>query len=162
MRRAADLAPAGGATTFDLVLAQETTRSDDCFLYQKATHRAFYDDTRVGYQSGTGCQEVLFENENGYLTEGSYTTLFVRRNGRLLTPALRHGLLPGTLRAGFLERGLAVEADLTKADLGAANEILVGNSVRGLVRARLMSRGEKRPMPNVDVGAARRSGILSV
>ncbi|MCV0428475.1 MAG: aminotransferase class IV, partial [Roseibium sp.] len=87
----------------------------------------------------TGCQEVLFENEEGYLTEGSYMTLFLKKDGRLLTPALHHGVLPGTLRAGLLERGLAHEADLNRQDLEAADEIFVGNSVRGLVRGRLMS-----------------------
>ncbi|WP_342891335.1 aminodeoxychorismate synthase component I [Roseibium sp. AS2] len=131
------LVPADGAAVFRLVLADETTRSGDRFLYHKTTNRAFYDETRQRYQAETNCQEVLFENENGFLTEGSYTTLFVNRNGRLLTPALKHGLLPGTLRAGLLERGLAAEADLTRADLEAADGIFVGNSVRGLVRGNL-------------------------
>ncbi len=134
-----DLPPAGQEAVFNLVIAQETTWSTDRFLFHKTTNRAFYDDTRQRYQAETGCQEVLFLNENGYLTEGSYTTLFVKRNGSLLTPALRHGLLPGTFRAGLLERGLASEADLTLQDLQEAEEVYVGNSVRGLIRARLLS-----------------------
>ena len=136
---ATDLTPVDGATLFNLVLASEKTCSEDRFLFHKTTHRAFYDDTRNRYQAETGCQEVLFENENGYLTEGSYMTLFLKKDGKLLTPALKHGLLPGTLRAGLLERGLAAEADLTRADLATADDILLGNSVRGLVRARLLS-----------------------
>jgi len=127
------------STVFNLALACETTHSGDRFLYHKTTNRAFYDDTRMRYQAATGCQEVLFENENGYLTEGSYMTLFVKKDGRLLTPALHHGLLPGTFRAGLLERGLAVEADLTRDDLETAEEVMVGNSVRGLVRTRLLA-----------------------
>ncbi len=134
-----DLPPAGQEAVFNLVIAQETTWSTDRFLFHKTTNRAFYDDTRQRYQAETGCQEVLFLNENGYLTEGSYTTLFVKQNGSLLTPALRHGLLPGTFRAGLLERGLASEADLTLQDLQEAEEVYVGNSVRGLIRARLLS-----------------------
>ncbi|MBN9668780.1 aminodeoxychorismate synthase component I [Labrenzia aggregata] len=122
---------------FQLVLARETTLSTDRFLFHKTTNRAFYDDTRTRYQSETGCDEVLFENENGYLTEGSYTTLFVRKDGRLLTPALSHGLLPGTFREGLLERGLAFEADLTREDLETAEAVYVGNSVRGLVSGRI-------------------------
>lgn len=134
-----DLPPARQEAVFNLVIAQETTWSTDRFLFHKTTNRAFYDDTRQRYQAETGCQEVLFLNENGYLTEGSYTTLFVKRNGSLLTPALRHGLLPGTFRAGLLERGLASEADLALQDLQEAEEVYVGNSVRGLIRARLLS-----------------------
>jgi para-aminobenzoate synthetase / 4-amino-4-deoxychorismate lyase len=134
-----DLTPVDQTTVFNLVLASERTASTDRFLYHKTTNRAFYDDTRMRYQAETGCQEVLFENEQGFLTEGSYMTLFIRKNGRLLTPALQHGVLPGTFRAGLLECGVALEADLTRQDLEEANEIFVGNSVRGLVRGRLIS-----------------------
>lgn len=141
---ATDLSPVDRTTVFNLVLASETTRSGDRFLYHKTTNRAFYDDTRTRYQTETGCQEVLYRNENGFLTEGSYMTLFLKKDGRLLTPALEHGLLPGTLRAGLLERGLAFEADLTRDDLETADEILVGNSVRGLVRARLIA--DRKPV----------------
>ena len=144
---ATDLTPVDGATVFNLVLASERTHSGNRFLYHKTTNRAFYDDTRSRYQAATGCQEVLFENENGYLTEGSYMTLFLRKNGKLLTPALKHGLLPGTFRAGLLECGLASEADLTPADLVSADEILLGNSVRGLVRARVLSQQGAVPVP---------------
>ncbi|WP_298960691.1 aminodeoxychorismate synthase component I [uncultured Roseibium sp.] len=133
------LTPVDEETVFNLVLASETTDPGNRFLYHKTTHRAFFDDTRARYQAETGCQEVLFENEMGFLTEGSYTTLFVKKGGRLITPALRHGLLPGTFREGLLERGLAFEADLRRTDLETADEIFVGNSVRGLVRARLLT-----------------------
>lgn len=126
-------------SVFNLVLAREKTMSSNRFLFHKTTHRAFYDEARQRYQAVTGCQEVLFENEAGFLTEGSYMTLFVKKDGVLMTPALRHGLLPGTLRAGLLERGLAREADLTRSDLETADEILVGNSVRGLVPGRLLA-----------------------
>jgi len=141
---ATDLTPVDSTTVFNLAIASETTQSGNRFLYHKTTNRFFYDDTRTRYQAETGCQEVLFENENGFLTEGSYMTLFLRKEGRLMTPALRHGLLPGTFRAGLLERGLAVEADLTRDDLASADEILLGNSVRGLVRTRLLALEEPR------------------
>lgn len=142
---ATDLTPVDEKTVFNLVLASETIDPSNRFLYHKTTHRAFYDETRTRYQAETGCQEVLFENEMGFLTEGSYTTLFVKKGGRLMTPSLRHGLLPGTFRAGLLERGLAFEADLRPADLETADEMFVGNSVRGLVRARLLTRQASRP-----------------
>ncbi|WP_299475379.1 aminodeoxychorismate synthase component I [uncultured Roseibium sp.] len=134
-----DLTPVDQNTVFNLVLAQERTCATDRFLFHKTTNRAFYDDTRTRYQAETGCQEVLFQNEEGFLTEGSYMSLFLKKDGVLVTPALRHGVLPGTFRAALLECGLAVEADLTAADLENADEIYVGNSVRGLVKGRLLS-----------------------
>ena len=150
---ATELAPADRDTVFKLVLATGTTNPADRFLYHKTTNRAFYDDTRLRLQAETGCQEVLFLNEHGFLTEGSYMTLFVKRQGRLLTPALRHGLLPGTLRAGLLERGIAVEADLTPEDLTSADAIYVGNSVRGLVRGRLVQRRQVPDNPVLEGNA---------
>jgi para-aminobenzoate synthetase/4-amino-4-deoxychorismate lyase len=74
------------------------------------------------------------DGEN-FITEGSFTTVFVERGGQLLTPALARGLLPGVLRARLIEEGRAREADLVRADL--ENGFLIGNAVRGLMRARL-------------------------
>ena len=77
---------------------------DDFRLRHKTTDRAFYDDAR------DGAFEVLFERD-GNLTEGSFTSLFVERDGMLLTPPLGLGLLPGVLRAELIESGRAIEGD---------------------------------------------------
>ena len=116
-----------------VVLADEVCDPSDRFLYHKTTNRCFYDMARRKYAQRTGCQEVIFLNKHGYLTEGSFTNLFLRLDGLFKTPALRHGLLPGTLRQSLLETGRAEEADLTVHDLYEAAEIFVGNSVRGLI-----------------------------
>ncbi|HPU15408.1 MAG TPA: aminotransferase class IV, partial [Polymorphobacter sp.] len=93
--------------------------------------RGFYDDAR----RAAGSFEVVFVRADGHVTEGSFTNVFVQRAGVLLTPRAESGLLPGILRAELLETGRAVEADLTPADL--AEGFLLGNSLRGLWRARL-------------------------
>ena len=86
----------------------------------------------------TGCDEVVFLNERGELTEGSFTNLFVERDGRLLTPPVSCGLLDGTLRRELIEDpGTQVEERVLRPeDLAAAERIYLGNSVRGLVPAR--------------------------
>ncbi|NBN79262.1 aminodeoxychorismate synthase component I [Microvirga tunisiensis] len=124
---------------WDVCLADVRTDASDRFYYHKTTNREIYDGTRNRMvATKPGLREVLFENTDGFLTEGSFTTLFVAWNGRLLTPALRHGVLPGTLRAALLERRIAAEADLTRADLTTGDPVYVGNSVRGLIRVRLV------------------------
>ena len=105
---------------------------DDFRLRYKTTDRHFYDRAR----QEDGLYETIFFDPEGHLTEGSRSTIFVERDGRLLTPPLGRGLIPGILRAKLLDEGQAVEADLTPGDL--ANGFYVGNIVRGLVPARLV------------------------
>ncbi len=102
---------------------------DDFRLAHKTSDRAFYDEAR-----GNHC-EVIFARPDGLLTEGSFTTLFVERDGVLLTPPLSRGLLPGVLRERLIEKGEAAEADLCIDDL--RDGFLLGNALRGLIAARL-------------------------
>jgi para-aminobenzoate synthetase / 4-amino-4-deoxychorismate lyase len=101
----------------------------DFRLRHKTSDRGFYDRAR------NGRFEVVFERPDGLLTEGSFGTLFVEREGRLRTPPLSLGLLPGILRQRLIEEGRAIEADLRAADL--SDGFLLGNAIRGLIRARL-------------------------
>ena len=60
---------------------------------------------------------------------------FIERDGKLLTPPLARGLLPGVLREQLIEEEKAQEADISRDDL--ADGFLLGNAVRGMIRARL-------------------------
>ncbi|MGB3721189.1 MAG: aminodeoxychorismate synthase component I [Pacificimonas sp.] len=107
----------------------------DWRLFHKSSDRDFYDRARHAAHG----DEVAFVRRDGLLTEGSFTNLFVRRDGRYLTPRVESGLLAGILRAEMLEDGSAAEADLTADDLRAASdagELFVGNSLRGLIPAK--------------------------
>jgi para-aminobenzoate synthetase / 4-amino-4-deoxychorismate lyase len=117
-----------------VVMSHNPMRSDNIFLYHKTSHRAFYDDERHRLQAKTGCIDCLFLNERGELTEGSFTNIFMRTHHKLLTPALSSGLLPGILRQSLIESGEAREAVLTLEDLTHADELYIGNSVRGLIQ----------------------------
>ena len=75
------------------------------------------------------------------MAEGSRTNVFIEKNGRLLTPPLSSGLLPGVLRAELIAQGRAHEAVLTLDDLAGADAVFVGNSVRGLVKAEALGQG---------------------
>ena len=121
----------------DICVSPERVRSDDAMLWWKTTWRPHYDRASA-FASKHGCFDALLANERGELTEGARTTLFLRIAGALVTPPLAAGLLPGILRARMLASGEATERTLTIGDLRAASEIFVGNSARGMLRARLV------------------------
>jgi para-aminobenzoate synthetase / 4-amino-4-deoxychorismate lyase len=129
------LGPADPKAVMRFAVSSTRMDSADLFLFHKTTRREVYDRERQDCAERFGSDEVVYTNEHGELTEGSFTNVFIERGGELLTPPLSAGLLPGTLRAELIAEGRAREATLTLADLDTADAIYLGNSVRGLVRA---------------------------
>ena len=107
----------------------------DWRLRHKSSDRGFY-DVGLNAARAAGAHEALFLRDDGLLTEGCFTSLFVERGGQLLTPPAGLGLLPGVLRRSLIEAGRAVEAELTLDDL--ADGFLIGNALRGLMPAELL------------------------
>ena len=106
----------------------------DWRLRHKTTDRGFYEDGQAVARRN-GANEALFVREDGMLTEGTITNIFVERDGVLLTPPASLGLLPGVLRQSLIDEGKAREAELTLADI--EDGFLLANSLRGLMPARL-------------------------
>ncbi|CAM3153346.1 putative branched-chain-amino-acid aminotransferase [Sphingomonas antarctica] len=114
-----------------VAIVARPTHARDIRLIHKTTDRRIYP------RRPDGAFEIVMTDADGFLTEGSFTSLFVAdATGRLRTPPLAHGLLPGILRADLLADGRAYEAELTASDL--QNTFFVGNSLRGLLPARLL------------------------
>ena len=107
----------------------------DWRLRHKSSDRSFYEAGLAAAQAA-GADEALFIRDDGLLTEGCFTNLFVERDGRLLTPPARLGLLPGVLRRSLIDEGRAVEAELSLSDL--KDGFLIGNALRGLIPAVLL------------------------
>ena len=107
----------------------------DWRLRHKTSDRAFYEEAKAAAMAHGGDDAVLVDPE-GRVTEASSSNIFMRgEGGILLTPPLSLGLLPGVLRRSLIEAGQAREMELTLDDL--ADGFLLGNSVRGLMEARL-------------------------
>ena len=108
----------------------------DWRLRHKTTDRDFYE---AGLEQArmAGADEAIFVRDDGLVTEGCVTNIFVSGpDGRLKTPPAALGLLGGVLRTDLLTKHEAEEAELTLADL--KDGFFLGNSVRGLVRAELL------------------------
>ncbi|MFO1207616.1 MAG: aminotransferase class IV [Amaricoccus sp.] len=133
---AAETAPlAPNPPAWTVALARERLDSADPWLVLKTDRRPVHDAARAA--RAPGIDEALLANERGELCEGTTTTVFADFGRGLLTPPLASGLLPGVLRAEMLGRGQCREAVIEAASLAAARRLLVGNSLRGLLPARL-------------------------
>lgn len=130
-----DAAPLPAALTrWRAALAATPIDSSDPLLFHKTTHRARYDRA---LRERPGADEVVLWNEHGELTEGTRSNLVARLDGRLVTPPLDCGLLPGTFRAELLARRRIVEQPLRTADLRRASGVYFINSVRRWIPADL-------------------------
>lgn len=126
--------------------------SGDIFLRHKTTRREVY-DRELRRARAEGLFEILFTNEAGELTEGAFTNIFVERDGVLLTPPLRAGVLPGILRRRLLEGRdpRVIEERLFPRDLAGSGRVFIGNDARGLMEAKIVGPGEGR-FPLADKG----------
>jgi para-aminobenzoate synthetase/4-amino-4-deoxychorismate lyase len=93
-----------------------------------------------------GADEALVVAAGGELVEGTRTNVFLALDGELATPPMASGALPGVMRGALLTdlereplrdaRGRAWRTSaraLARADLAAAEEVLLTNAVRRVV-----------------------------
>jgi para-aminobenzoate synthetase/4-amino-4-deoxychorismate lyase len=120
-----------------VLLAEDNTSSSDLFLRHKTSIRQRYDIAWRDAEAD-GAFDTLFFNERGELTEGGRSNVFVRVNGQWLTPPLSAGALPGVMRSVLLDDPdwQASEAPITRAMLNAADDIILCNALRGVLRVR--------------------------
>ena len=129
--------PLAADKVWTLRIARHRLDSTDTLLRHKTSRRQAYIRARAEYLAQQS-DEVLLLNERGEVCEGTITTLFADLgDGMLSTPRLDCGLLAGVLRAELLEGGRAREVVITAPELEAARTLYVGNSLRGLIPARL-------------------------
>jgi para-aminobenzoate synthetase/4-amino-4-deoxychorismate lyase len=112
--------------------------SGDALLRHKVSERTLYD---LAWQEAAklGGFDALFTNEQGFVTEGGRTSIFVKPQGstQWLTPPITAGLLAGVMRAALLNdpKLNAREANLTIKDVSMADEIILTNALRGSIKA---------------------------
>ena len=125
--------PEEWSTPVSLLVSPFRTDPNDPLLAHKTTARSLYDRERERALI-CGCKEALFLNHLGRVTEGAITNVFACFDGAWVTPPVEDGLLPGIWRADFLRSSGASERSFTLEELRLADEIMVGNSVRGALR----------------------------
>jgi branched-chain amino acid aminotransferase len=91
-----------------------------------------------------GAFEALLMNERGRLVEGSRCNVAVVFPDGVFTPPESDGCLPGTVRRRLLEKGALRERSIAPEDLAAAREVLLMNSLIGVLP---VSRIDGREVP---------------
>ncbi|MDE2181802.1 MAG: aminodeoxychorismate synthase component I [Alphaproteobacteria bacterium] len=129
---AAPLPP--GKPSWSFAISPLRVRSADVLARHKTDWRDLYEAEFVRLARDGACDEVVFVNERGEVAEGSRTSVFVRRGGRLVTPPLSAGILEGVLRQSLIAQGRCEEGVLRPEDL--TGDVYLGNSLRGLTPAR--------------------------
>jgi branched-subunit amino acid aminotransferase/4-amino-4-deoxychorismate lyase len=132
-----------GVAPITLLLAADWGFASQCssnpLLLHKTSLRGDYDS---GWRlaESLGAFDMLFLNERGELTEGGRSNLFLQIKGRWRTPPLSSGVLPGIMRGMLLkDRSFdAAERVLFLNDLLEAEDILLCNSLRGIMKAKLL------------------------
>jgi para-aminobenzoate synthetase/4-amino-4-deoxychorismate lyase len=135
----ATLAQAASLPAVHLQSAPEPVDASQRWLYHKTTRRQVYEAAQAAHP---GAEDVLLWNERGEATETTIGNIVARLDGRLVTPPLTSGLLPGTLRAHLLDQGEIVE-QVIRLDQLAGGELYRINALRGWQRAVLQDAGQE-------------------
>ncbi len=120
--------PAVGAPVRRLRYAREPVDPQNPWLYHKTTCRDIYTRAMADFPDA---DDVLLWNRAGQVTESTIANLVAEMQGVLVTPPVACGLLPGTMRAALLKQGVLVERAITRAELCAAGQLYLINSLRG-------------------------------
>ena len=85
-----------------------------------------------------GFDEVILLNERGEISECTSANIFIARGGRVFTPPLGSGCLPGVTRELLLTdvrvpEVPVVEQAITPADLESADEVFITSTTRDLL-----------------------------
>jgi len=95
-----------------------------------------------------GAFEALLLNEHGRLVEGSRSNVILVLPDGVFTPPEEDGCLPGTVRRRLLERGEIAERSLSPEDLQRASEVLLTNSLIGVLAVGWIDGRALTPIPS--------------
>lgn len=117
-----DISPVKRNETSSLVY-HKTMNYGDCILEKRNAAAA-------------GVDERLFLNTKDQICEGTVSNIFFVKQGKLYTPEVRCGLLPGILREYICETQHVEETTIYPENLKAYEECFVTNSLMGIMPVR--------------------------
>ena len=129
----APIAPASQETVRVMLSAIRLDTADP-FLRHKTTVRDLY-EAAFDAASLAGFDDAIMLNQYDSIADCSRHSVFIELDGRLYTPPISSGALPGILRQTLIDQGEVEERVLIIKDLELARRLYIGNSLRGLREA---------------------------
>lgn len=123
-------------TNEKVIIAERSIDHHYLYLYHKTTERTIFNEHRQLLQDDY--LDVLLWNKHGEITEFTIGNVVVEKDGRLLTPPVESGLLPGTFREQLIEDGTITEEKIMLDDLNEVTSMWLINSVRKWVKVTLV------------------------
>lgn len=136
--------PPAGIPAWRALLAPEPILPHPLLCRVKSTSALSHVLARTAAKQA-GCQEWLYWNTAGHLIEGAATNIFWVRQGRLCTPDLSCGCLPGVARQWVLEQAPAADLQTDPGcfrpdELAHATEAFMTNALLGPVPLQTVQR----------------------
>jgi len=106
----------------------------DPLVFHKTTARSRFD---VEVERCQPCDDIIFWNCRGEVTESTIANIVVFTDGKHWTPPREAGLLAGTFRDELISRGELFERTITMRELESLETFALINSIRGWMQAEL-------------------------
>ncbi|MGA8673207.1 MAG: aminotransferase class IV, partial [Terracidiphilus sp.] len=124
--------PTEEANPAQVCIANQRTDARDRFLFHKTTNRPVYAEA-IKAATEAGFADVLFLNQDGQVTEGAISNIFIEKDSTWFTPPIECGLLNGVYRRHLLVTRPEIEEKILHLeDLKTADATYLTNAVRGL------------------------------
>lgn len=115
-------------------IAEEKIDPKNRFQYHKTTNRDLYNKIMKD-NAIKGYYDTIFLNTDGFVAEGAITNIFIEKDGTMVTPPIKAGILNGVYRRYILrKKPEIVEKDITLQDLLDAEKVFLTNAVKGIVQ----------------------------
>ena len=111
-----------------IMLTPKAVDTQQPWLYHKTTCREVYD--AASSQVPDECEAVLV-NSAGFVTESVIANVVYQLDGKLFTPPVDDGLLPGVLRTAEVSAGNVVERSLQISQVDEVERWFLVNTLRG-------------------------------
>ncbi|MBP3194402.1 MAG: bifunctional anthranilate synthase component I family protein/aminotransferase class IV [Cardiobacteriaceae bacterium] len=120
------------------IIISDVSLENRNYLRRYKTDRRKIFDEWLQKASKRGAFDAIFFNQDGYLLEGARTFVAVKLHSQWYLPPLSLDILPSITREMFIEKYRAQGKLITEKEFLSAEEIIIGNALRGFLQAEIL------------------------